>query len=183
MADQKVWVIADTHWNPNNIDSWVRRPVGYGERFMKMWRATVQPDDHIWHMGDVIIDAYDQVKEILDSLPGHKHLILGNHDWSKPPLWWMRNGFESAAHGVLYGRIWLSHHPAPFLPPHADVNVHGHCHQNRRVWQSFKPWHRFLCHEYNDYAPIQLEKFVSKYHKKYDVTHLDPESPDHKLPW
>jgi calcineurin-like phosphoesterase family protein len=190
MSEQNVWIVADTHFNPNGIESYVRRPErwndgreDYNHRFCKMWAANVKDNDIVYHLGDVVIDAFDKVRGILESLPGQKHLIMGNHDRGKTPLWWMRNGFVSAAYGVLYERIWLSHEPAPFLPPFAKVNVHGHCHQNRRSWGQFKNFNYFLCHEYGDYAPVQLEKFVSKYHKKYSVLRLDPASPDHKLPW
>jgi calcineurin-like phosphoesterase family protein len=150
-----------------------------------LWRNTVKPEDTVIHLGDVIIGGYDKAKEILDSLPGNKILVMGNHDWSKSATWWMRNGFSFACHGMLWGRVWLSHYPVDFLPQYAKINIHGHCHINRRSWAGLNPFNKLFCLEYglggnvaSAYSPVKLEKFVDS--KK--ITELGGDYK-HPLPW
>jgi calcineurin-like phosphoesterase family protein len=46
------------------------------------WLWQVQPEDTVWVLGDLSINSGPQVVEILKDLPGHKHLVSGNHDKS-----------------------------------------------------------------------------------------------------
>lgn len=60
---------------------------GYTERLKKNWEALISPDDTVVVAGDVSwglkLDEALRDLKFLDSLPGHKILIKGNHD-----LWW-----------------------------------------------------------------------------------------------
>ena len=50
------------------------------EALVKAWNAKVGPDDEVYHLGDVSFMHAKPTKEILYSLNGKIHLILGNHD-------------------------------------------------------------------------------------------------------
>jgi calcineurin-like phosphoesterase family protein len=160
MSESRVWVISDTHWNRNKIKTYCVRPPGYTERSIRLWNNTVKPEDMVIHLGDVAIGGYDQVKEILDSLPGTKVLVTGNHDESKSLTWWMRNGFVFACEGLAFRNIWLSHRPAYRLPPGCHLNVHGHLHIKREHWKVMKPFNKLFALEYTDYRPVVFDKFV-----------------------
>lgn len=154
------WITTDPHWNISNGPTYCVRPKNYTERSIKMWRNTVKDGDTVICLGDVAINGYEQVKPILDTLPGTKILVEGNHDWSKSSEWWMRNGFAFSCKGLMWNDVWLSHFPVDFLPQYAKLNIHGHCHIQRRSWEKLKPFNKLMCTEYEDYTPRKLEKFI-----------------------
>ena len=45
------------------------------------WNQVVGPDDEVWHLGDFAVrQSAARMGELLDALPGTKHLIVGNND-------------------------------------------------------------------------------------------------------
>src|ERR1700680_93291 len=139
------------------------RPVDYTQRSLKRWKHVVQPTDLIIHCGDVINGPKREVKATLDSLPGRKILIRGNHDRDKSNKWWMENGFEFACDSFVMGKVLFTHEPAnaiirsdgrrPYemldecpemgifgLPDGCEINVHGHLHN---VWDGFMDEERY----------------------------------------
>ena len=81
----------------------------------------------LWILGDIAWTpvALERLKEV----PGHKHLIRGNHD--KCGTYEYLKIFESI-HGFLqYKQMWLSHCPIhPQELYRCVANVHGHIHKN-----------------------------------------------------
>lgn len=48
------------------------------------WRRVVRPDDQVWVLGDLAVSSPGAALALIDSLPGRKHLISGNHDGCHP---------------------------------------------------------------------------------------------------
>lgn len=48
--------------------------------FRRQWNAIVQPDDLVYHLGDVAFMKVDDAVKYLNSLNGKKILVEGNHD-------------------------------------------------------------------------------------------------------
>lgn len=46
----------------------------------KNWRKVVKPADTVWVHGDIAVRDPAYALSVIDSLPGVKHLIMGNHD-------------------------------------------------------------------------------------------------------
>lgn len=57
---------------------------------IRRWRETVPDDGIIFHLGDFAHGSSRLWNDILNALPGHKYLILGNHDMKA-----IRQGFMS----------------------------------------------------------------------------------------
>lgn len=82
MAATKIWVMSDAHLF-HLLVSTLR---GYTvEEFTKIfvddWMSKVRPKDQVWLLGDLTGGGYvDMTFSLLESLPGEKHLIIGNHD-------------------------------------------------------------------------------------------------------
>lgn len=162
----KTYLLADTHFNPENIDTYCQRPPNYTTLIRNNWKRMLQPTDVLIHLGDVGIGD----KTLLDiaSLPGRKILIRGNHDRGKGNQWWMENGFDFACDGMVFRDCFLSHEPATRMPGHCRLNIHGHLHN---IWTGFqkpgvkeidhKPYQRLFAVEYTNYAPVEFEKFIS----------------------
>ena len=60
------------------------------EGIRKRWNQEVAPKDDVYVLGDLIWNLRngnrEAAKELLDSLNGKLHLILGNHDRTADPL-------------------------------------------------------------------------------------------------
>lgn len=101
----------------------------------EMWNQTVQPGDHVWHLGDVSMNRtavqQDQFIRFMRSLHGHKRLVLGNHDHF-PMYVYTAAGFEKIVSyhrhaGLVYSHVPL--HPDGLASPKIIANVHGHIHE------------------------------------------------------
>jgi calcineurin-like phosphoesterase family protein len=120
------------------------------------WRKLVSLEDLVFHLGDVILGKNGTLFNILVHLPGKKVLVRGNHDHESNG-WYMRNGFQFVAQGILHGGVWLTHAPQVTLPDGAVLNVHGHLH----TLELELPKHcKLLSLERENYAPVEFNSFV-----------------------
>lgn len=146
--DMNVYLISDTHFNHQNMETYCQRPADFTDRIIKNWNQTVKPTDTVIHLGDVMIGKKSEW--IMPSLPGRKILIRGNHDRSQSCTWWMEHGFDFACDQLVFRHVLLTHEPAnavvksngykPYgamewgLPEGCVLNVHGHLHN---IWDGF----------------------------------------------
>jgi len=166
----RVFVISDTHFGHDKIytftdPSGVRvRPrwdtAAEADRHMVMvWNATVTPQDHIYHLGDVGWDS-PTLAELVSQLNGHKRLVAGNHDRMDVRAY-REMGFQKVMGCHQFSRgLWLTH-----IPMHnaslglSGINVHGHIHERAE----FSTQHRNVSVERINYTPQLLEEVV-KWH-------------------
>lgn len=81
------WYTADPHFNHDNIIHYCKRPFAsvyqMDDVLVENYTACVKPEDDLWIVGDFGFE-YSSRKGYLDNifarLPGHKHLVIGNHD-------------------------------------------------------------------------------------------------------
>lgn len=157
----KVWLTTDTHFYHSMLIEKGHRPPTYNEQIIYHWRRMVQPGDMVIHLGDVMFGKRVLLKSLIESLPGIKTLIRGNHD-SESCMWYCRNGFSMACDGLLYQHVWFTHRPSKHLPEDAWINVHGHMHDNKHRVEDdpvFKH-NRLLALEYTGYMPVEFQKFM-----------------------
>lgn len=173
-----VYLIADTHFNHNNINTYCQRPDNFTELLIRNWIQIVRPEDTIIHLGDVFLDKAEGWKVIWPQLVGNKILIRGNHDRKHSCTWWMENGFQFACDGLVFRNQWLTHEPATSRASGCELNIHGHLHNiwdgfhpngsldsNEDEWMRLKkqlknPWQRLFAIEYTNYMPVEFDKFV-----------------------
>jgi calcineurin-like phosphoesterase family protein len=122
------------------------------------WRQVVQPGDVVIHLGDVAVGHKRELKTYLDSLPGTKILVMGNHD-THSTLWYMRHGFAFATYAISYQGVTFTHVPVETLFPGTDLNIHGHIHNS--PWFPTKEFQRLLAIEHVGYRPVDLRKWVN----------------------
>jgi len=76
--------IADCHFNHKAIISFDSRPFlnvnSMNRAMIQSWNFTVNENDDIYIVGDLIFEGDMEPAEILKALKGKKHLIIGNHD-------------------------------------------------------------------------------------------------------
>ena len=94
LQPENVWFTSDTHFGHENIIRFCNRPfinaAEMNAELIRRWRETVPDDGIIFHLGDFAHDSSRLWNDILNALPGHKYLILGNHDMKA-----IRQGFMS----------------------------------------------------------------------------------------
>lgn len=79
-----IWFLSDTHFNHKNIIEYCGRPYpnvqDMNEDLIKKWNSRIQPNDTVYHLGDVCMGEAEKIPEILSRLNGEIYLVRGNHD-------------------------------------------------------------------------------------------------------
>lgn len=143
---RQTWIISDTHFYHDKIVGYCDRPKDFTRKTMSHWRKMINPEDLVYHLGDVYLSRASQFHACMDSLPGIKILIKGNHD-KKNTNWYLNRGFVAVQsfaavvvgtnlrkHGECfqYMRVLLSHKPMVIskLEGYKTINIFGHFHNN-----------------------------------------------------
>jgi calcineurin-like phosphoesterase family protein len=135
MKNPKVYVISDTHFGHANMLKFEPEARGHYKDIQEhdldllaRWNSVVEPEDTVWHLGDVY---FAKGWEVLPHLNGKKRLVLGNHDAKKEEVL-MRHFFRIYGVAVV-GDYILSHVPVhPYqLANRFKKNIHGHMHSKR----------------------------------------------------
>lgn len=173
-----IWFISDTHfWHQNMysfVDAGGRRirerfvDAAEGDAYMiQRWADLVRGSDHIYHLGDVCMNREnhggDAFVRLIRSLPGHKRLVLGNHDHLKIK-WYIEAGFEKIRGSAMVDGLLLTHYPVhPSSIGFKVIGaVHGHTHQQPDI----SPKHLNVSVERTDYAPISLDEVKAQFAEK-----------------
>jgi len=136
------WYTADPHFGHDNIIKFCNRPFRSTSEMDAVIRSNytgcVGPDDDFWIIGDFSFGRSSSkegyVERLFDSLPGRKHLVLGNHDNERiVSLPW------ASVHDIVEvkdadQRLVLCHYPMITWngARRGAIQVFGHVHQN---WQ------------------------------------------------
>ena len=131
-----VFFTSDTHFGDPRVLRIDRRPFSslaeHDAAIVANWRDTVSPGDTVWHLGDFALGPPpERVAELLDALPGEKHLIIGNNDG---PGTLAQPGWASVAHYAeidLDGaHLVLCHYPFRTWNRmgRGVIDLHGHSH-------------------------------------------------------
>jgi calcineurin-like phosphoesterase family protein len=124
-----IYYTADLHFSHYNIIRYCDRPFDetqhMNDELIRRWQERVKPDDTVWVLGDVAARmSQSRLDGLLSRLPGHLHLVVGNHDYARARrhrLW------ESVNDIVLWSGFVLSHKRQEMIPS-GFVNLHGHSH-------------------------------------------------------
>ena len=136
----KTYIITDSHFfHKRIITDFGFRPPNFDHLIIKRWQDTVQPQDIVYHLGDVTWGSQGQLSTIMEGLPGTKILIRGNHDKNHSNNWFMDAGFAAVLEKAQVSKVILSHTPAIMTQAELDyriINVHGHFHNNNaKQWE------------------------------------------------
>jgi calcineurin-like phosphoesterase family protein len=162
------WLFTDPHYHHRMLVETGKRPEGFESLIDESWKRLVLPQDKVYCLGDVCMG--DKVKvhtEHVESMPGWKILILGNHDKQKPQ-WYLEHGWNEVHEKLMLKRPWrvlLSHKPQ-IDDESYDMNIHGHFHNDQHRASEPKniamrsPKHRLLALECVNYQLIPLQDFI-----------------------
>jgi calcineurin-like phosphoesterase family protein len=146
----KTWFTSDTHFGHTNIIRFCNLPYANADDMdrdmIDNWNALVDPEDIVFHLGDVSFHKVEKTKEILNSLNGRKHLIKGNHDHT--------DNYKRCFHSIQdylflknyngYGTdIALFHYPIESWNKkyYNSLHLHGHSHGTSEIVKNrFDVW-------------------------------------------
>ncbi len=101
------------------------------QTLLQNYRETVMPADVVWWLGDVSFKPNQGMIDLIASLPGRRHLIMGNHDRESVGRY-VRMGFEKIRSSWQTDHLLITH-----IPVHPNslsrrgtpvINIHGHTH-------------------------------------------------------
>lgn len=129
--------------------------------------ATIRPRDTVYFHGDMIFDKSYFYR--FSELPGHKILIVGNHDTDFLKLEDVMPLFNrTLALGKKKG-AWLSHAPIHPEELRGKYNIHGHMHD--QVLND--PRYFNVCVEQTNFTPIDRQE-INKILKERNAIISDP---------
>jgi len=171
----KVWITSDLHFYHDKIIEYCGRPKDYQEKIIKGFEV-IEDKDILICLGDVSWGRQVEfARDVLTKVKGKKILTIGNHDDSKPFMYYLHNGWDFACESFsldyMGKKIIFSHKPM-FWDGTWEINIHGHFHNNLNPQYYSKcaeNYCKLIALEYLDYQPVLLENVLTKkspYYKK-----------------
>lgn len=187
----RILFISDLHFGHANCIRFDSRPWDTVEEMdadlIRRWNNKVNPQDHVYVLGDFAHKNKTPVAEYLKQLNGFVHLIRGNHDKRNPEaekcfrevLDYKEMTIEVSGVRV---KVIMSHYFIPFYngQRHMAIMLHGHTHKTNDsvIEEKIKEQIRssgVRCEAYNvgcmwqDYEPQTLEEIIRRQGREISI--------------
>ena len=163
-----IYLWSDLHLNHERIINYEQRPFAnvtqMNQALLSAWSETVKSQDTIINLGDVAFStSHAELQKIITNLPGHKILILGNHDRDKSVKWWQEVGFDEVyPYPIIYEGFYILSHESLYVGKEMPyVNLHGHTHGE----STDNPQKFNVSVEVIGYRPILFDEIKAKFVK------------------
>ena len=172
------YFIADLHFGHQNALAYDNRPFKTIEEhdniIIKNWNDTVGIDDDVYILGDISWYNVTRTIEIIHSLNGIKHLIMGNHDAKLIKNKDLQKEFVEFTNykELSYNDkgIILCHYPMPCFKNHFHGWYHFYGHVHTSFEENMMQHDKFLmeelyqvpCNMYNVGCMTELIKFTPR---------------------
>lgn len=127
--------IADPHFGHEAIIRYENRPWKSAQEMdrdlIARWNGAVGEADSVYVLGDLSLHGRERTAEIVRSLRGVKHMLIGNHD-ERDVMVYYEMGFHRAYDlPVILDDFWiLSHEPVYVNSNMPYANIFGHVHSS-----------------------------------------------------
>lgn len=176
-----IYFTSDTHFCHNK--PFLYEPRGFksieehDETIVKNWNSIINPEDEVYHLGDVMLINNEKGIGYLKSLNGKIHLILGNHcTETRIELYKTCSNIVSIdyAKKLKIGKyyFWLCHYPTITANYDDDkpwakhlINIYGHTHQQSKFYND-NPYMYCVCLDAHDNYPVSLEQILEDVQNK-----------------
>ena len=133
--DLDTWIVSDTHYFHDNIIKFTHRDEKSLPKFTAAWTSMIKDYDTVLHLGDIFMGkgSIQQAKNFIQTLPGQKFFIRGNHDRQPTEFYAHRGWTEIGENSRWYWQGWkgkrvlFSHYPDTH-DLDWTINIHGHIH-------------------------------------------------------
>ena len=171
--DTKVWLISDLHLGHDQPFVWEKRGFSnaqeHNEKLLENIKKCVKEDNELFILGDLTLGELEAAAPFLRQIPGHVHVILGNHDTERRTEFYQSLGWDvQFATRIRWKKyhFYLSHYPTDCANPGEDkislatLNIYGHTHQSD-AWLPARPFSYCVCPEANGNSPIEISDIVA----------------------
>jgi calcineurin-like phosphoesterase family protein len=159
-----VFFTSDHHFGHAGARSLYRRPFAsvaeMDRQMIDRWNSAVEPADEVWHLGDFAVrQSPDRVADLLATLHGTKHLVVGNNDGAAVTGCEGWRSVQPYAEITIDARsLVLCHYPFRTWRDMSKgvINLHGHSHGRLKPLQGqcdvgVDAW---------EFRPVRLAKIV-----------------------
>ena len=170
--DTKVWLMSDLHLGHDRDFVWAKRGFSniqeHNETLIENIKTCVGKNDEFFILGDLTLGDLDAAAPLLHQIPGHVHVILGNHDTERRIEFYQSLGWDvQFATRIRWKKyhFYLSHYPTDCANEGEDkislatINIYGHTHQSE-VWFPSRPFSYCICPEANNNRPIEISDII-----------------------
>ena len=193
---QRIWFIADTHFDNSNIIKYSHRPFkdanDMNNQLIARWNEKISPNDLVYHLGDVSFSGPKRTAEFIKQLHGKKFLIKGNHDKLKNKDYydfgfhWVGDYKKITVNGqkIILShyamRAWdSSHHGSWMLYGHSHGNLRDHFYYNE-IDQQYYPIQRTMDvgvdkHNFYPYSFDEINEIMKTQSISYENSSVENE--------
>ena len=170
--DTKVWLMSDLHIGHNQPFIYEKRGFKtieeHNEALIRNIKQCVGEDDEFFILGDLTLGDLDAAAAYLRQIPGHVHVILGNHDTELRIEFYQSLGWDvQFATRIRWKKysFYLSHYPTICANEGEDklslatINIYGHTHQDWN-WRPEEPFSYCVCPEANANFPEEISDII-----------------------
>lgn len=176
----RIFVTSDTHFCHDR--EFVFVPRGFktiqemNETIVKNWNNTVNLEDEVYLLGDIMLNDNVTGIELLKSLNGKIHIVFGNHDTESRKLLYSQceNVVEVNYALMIKNKkynFYLSHYPTMTSNLEKEklsqciINLYGHTHQKSNFYQDI-PFMYHVGMDSHNCTPVEIEKIIYDCKKK-----------------
>ena len=170
-----IFITSDTHFAHDREFIWGPRGftnhVDHDNKIIENWNSVVQPDDIVYHLGDVILGDNEYGISCLKQLRGNIKILAGNHDTkTRITLYNQLDNVEviGLAYLIKYRKynFYLSHYPT--LTANLDegaplkakvINLFAHTHQQSNFYMDNPAMYHVGVDSHNCY-PVLLDTII-----------------------
>jgi len=162
----KVYMTSDWHLGHRGISNKFRTQftsdTHHNETIIANYNSIIKKRDIVFFLGDICFNKASL--DLIRALPGHKRLVLGNHDnqygeFRTRELW---DVFEKVYGLHQRKHTWLSHAPIHSLELRDKPNVHGHVHN-----ATLDDWrYANVSLENTNYFPVDFQDIKASFEAK-----------------
>ena len=118
--------------------------------------SIIKRRDTVYFLGDICFT--EESIQVIRDLPGHKILIMGNHDAQHFKSVLLHDAFDEVIAMKSYKGVWLTHCPIHETELRGKYNIHGHTHSaivpDSRYWN--------VCVEHTGMKPVLFQDLLLK---------------------
>ena len=177
----KIFITSDTHFGHDREFLWSPRGFknifDHDETIIENWNSLVDPEDTVYHLGDIMLGDNTHGMSCLSNLNGNIKVILGNHDTNtRIKLYESLPNVEVIGYATIikYKKyvFYLSHYPtmtsnlesSSHLREHT-LNLFGHTHQKTNFYNDIPFMYHVGVDSHNNY-PILIDEVIEEMHSK-----------------